>query len=406
MNVLEVKNMNTDTLIVVKSVSKKFCKDFKQSLWYGLTDLFFEFFGKKRKHELRKKEFWAVKDISFELKRGQCLGLIGHNGAGKSTLLKMLNGLIKPDEGSIEMNGKVGALIELGAGFNPILTGRENIFINGAILGFSKKEIDEKLKDIIDFSEISEFIDMPVQSYSSGMKVRLGFAVAAQLEPDILIIDEVLAVGDLNFRKKCIEKIDTLKKNTATIFVSHNLNQVERISDNILILDKGKNLYFGEINLGINKFYQINNNYNITSITFNSIDKIETIKEINIENTQDNNNLNLCVHISATENIKDVIIGIQIFNNNQTLIYAIRNIDNPNSPTININKGKIELNINLKNINLVGNKYNLNIACKSKNNAKIFEAKGYTLELLKENSKYYNMSSLVQFENEWTVYES
>ena len=144
---------------------------------------------------LRDGEFFAVKDVSFELRRGDCLGLLGHNGAGKTTLLKMLNGLIKPDAGSIMMRGRVGALIALGAGFNPILTGRENIYINGSVLGLTKKEIDAKIDEIIDFAEIREFIDMPVQSYSSGMAGRLGFAVATALDPDVLIVDEVLAVG-------------------------------------------------------------------------------------------------------------------------------------------------------------------------------------------------------------------
>ena len=144
---------------------------------------------------LRPGEFWAVKDVSFKLRRGECLGLIGHNGAGKTTLLKMLNGLIKPDAESITMRGRVGALIALGAGFNPILTGRENIYINGSVLGLTKKEIDAKIDEIIDFAEIREFIDMPVQSYSSGMAGRLGFAVATALDPDVLIVDEVLAVG-------------------------------------------------------------------------------------------------------------------------------------------------------------------------------------------------------------------
>ena len=192
--------MKNDVLVKVEGVSKKFCRNLKRSLWYGVKDISSELFGSTKNSQLRPKEFWAVDDVSFELKRGECLGLIGHNGAGKSTLLKMLNGLIKPDKGKITMKGRIGALIELGAGFNPILTGRENIYNNGAVLGFSKKEIDAKFDAIIEFAEIDDFIDTPVQNYSSGMKVRLGFAVAAQMEPDVLIIDEVLAVGDVGFR--------------------------------------------------------------------------------------------------------------------------------------------------------------------------------------------------------------
>jgi lipopolysaccharide transport system ATP-binding protein len=196
----EITKQTNEVLIRCEGLSKKFCKDFKRSLWYGIKDVTSSFSKKAQHHDvLRKDEFWAVKDISFELRRGECLGLIGHNGAGKSTLLKLLNGLITPDQGQVTMKGRVGALIELGAGFNPVLTGRENIYNNGAVLGFSKEEIDSKLEAIIDFSELRDFIDMPVQNYSSGMKVRLGFAVAAQMEPDILLIDEVLAVGDMGF---------------------------------------------------------------------------------------------------------------------------------------------------------------------------------------------------------------
>lgn len=229
-----------EVLVRVENLSKKFCRDLKRSLWYGVQDMANEVVGRSKKGVLRKDEFWAVKDVSFELRRGECLGLIGHNGAGKSTLLKMLNGLIKPDQGRIEMHGRVGALIELGAGFNPVLTGRENVYINGQVLGFSKKEIDEKYEAIVEFAEIKEFMETPVQSYSSGMKVRLGFAIAAQMEPDILIIDEVLAVGDLGFRLKCMNKIGELVAKSAVIFVSHSMPQVSRICTSCILLEKGK----------------------------------------------------------------------------------------------------------------------------------------------------------------------
>ena len=247
---------NNEILVKVDNVSKKFSRDLKKSLWYGLKDISGAMLGIKPKNKLRKSEFWAVKDISFTLRRGECIGLIGHNGAGKSTLLKVLNGLIPPDTGRIEMKGRVSALIELGAGFNPILTGRENIYNNGAVLGFSKKEIDDKLDAIIEFSEIADFIDSPVQNYSSGMKVRLGFAVAAQMEPDILIIDEVLAVGDLGFVLKCFNRIDAILQNTTIIFVSHSMPQVARICSQILLMDKGRAQYQGtNVSEGIDQYY-------------------------------------------------------------------------------------------------------------------------------------------------------
>jgi lipopolysaccharide transport system ATP-binding protein len=245
-----------EVLIKAENVSKKFAKDLKKSLYYGLTDVFSGLTRNKKLKTLRKDEFWSVKDVSFEVRRGECLGLIGHNGAGKSTLLKVLNGLIAPDEGTIKMYGKVGALIELGAGFNPILTGRENIYNNGAVIGFSKQEINAKLEKIIAFAELEEFIDMPVQNYSSGMKVRLGFAIVAQMEPDILLIDEVLAVGDLGFILKCFKRIDIILPNTAIIFVSHSMPMVSRICNEIILMDHGKVLFQGrEVSKGIDAYY-------------------------------------------------------------------------------------------------------------------------------------------------------
>ncbi len=230
----------SDVLVSVDNVSKKFCRSLKKSLWYGVKDMTTEIFGRNARHDkLRDSEFWANKDISFELKRGECLGLIGSNGAGKTTLLKMLNGLIKPDQGQIKMRGRLAALISLGAGFNPVLTGRENLYVNAAVLGLSKREIDEKFDEIVDFAEIDEFIDAPVQSYSSGMQVRLGFAVASTLSPDILILDEVLAVGDANFQSKCFQRIGKLVQNSAVILVSHYPHHIKKMCDNVMLLERG-----------------------------------------------------------------------------------------------------------------------------------------------------------------------
>lgn len=249
----------SETLIKVEGLSKKFCRNLKKSLWYGMRDIGSELAGRRHGIEgvLRPDEFWAVRDINFELKRGECLGLIGHNGAGKTTLLRMLNGLIKPDQGRIEMRGKVGALIALGAGFNPILTGRENIYINAAVLGMSKQVVDSKIDEIIDFAEIREFINSPVQTYSSGMSVRLGFAIAAILiEPDILLLDEVLAVGDIGFAIKCLNTVRRITNRSAVVFVSHNMQQISRFCTRVMVMSGGKVLIDSpEPSLGIDQYY-------------------------------------------------------------------------------------------------------------------------------------------------------
>ncbi len=247
-----------EILVKVEGVSKKFCRDLKKSLWYGIRDVMAELnpvaSTQSTQNELRSGEFWANRGISFELRKGECLGLIGHNGAGKTTLLKMLNGLIKPDQGQIEIRGRVGALIALGAGFNPILTGRENIYINGSILGLTIKEINEKMEEIIDFSEIGDFIDAPVQSYSSGMIVRLGFSIATALEPDVLILDEILAVGDVAFRAKCMKRMGQILDKAAVILVSHESHAISRYCDRAVLLDHGCLVFDGHPDEGLLRY--------------------------------------------------------------------------------------------------------------------------------------------------------
>ena len=249
--------LNPDTLVRVEGVSKRFCRSLKKSLWYGVQDIAGDLGWGNPARELRADEFWALKHISFELRRGECLGLIGHNGAGKTTLLRMLDGLIKPDQGRIEIRGRVGGLIALGAGFNPILTGRENIYVNASVIGVSKREVNKKFDEIVDFSGIHEFIDAPVQSYSSGMSVRLGFAVAAILiQPDVLLLDEVLAVGDIGFIIKCMNAIRQLSKNSAVIFVSHNMPFISWFCTRVMVLDQGRCLIdTNELGEGINEYY-------------------------------------------------------------------------------------------------------------------------------------------------------
>jgi len=251
-----VWNKDSELLIEVDQVSKKFCRDLKQSLFYGVQDIATELIGGNRNGaNLRKKEFWALKDISFQLRRGQALGLVGSNGAGKSTLLRIISGLIKPDTGRVEVRGRIAPLIALGAGFNPILTGRENIYANMSILGLSKQEIEERFPDVIDFSEIGDAIDAPVQTYSSGMAARLGFACAVHIEPDVLLIDEVLSVGDIKFKMKCHHRLALLReKGTAFILVSHNQYNILNVCETSLYLAKGQLILSGETETIIRKY--------------------------------------------------------------------------------------------------------------------------------------------------------
>lgn len=231
--------MMNDTVIRVENVSKKYCKELKHTMRYGIQDIAKNAIGlSSRSERLRDGEFWALNDVSFEVKKGESIGIIGANGSGKSTLLKLLNGIFMPDKGRIEISGKVGALIEVGAGFHPMLTGRENIYVNGSILGMSKKEIDKKFDEIVDFAGIGDFLDSPVKHYSSGMYVRLGFAVAVHCEPDILLVDEVLAVGDVQFQIKCFRKMANLKEMGKTIIlVSHDMGTIQRHTERAMLLE-------------------------------------------------------------------------------------------------------------------------------------------------------------------------
>lgn len=252
--------MDTGTAAVeLQHVSKRYCRSFRRSLFYGLCDVASELVGREGSVALlRRDEFWALQDVSFSVRPGECLGLIGHNGAGKTTALKILNGLIKPDRGIVTLRGRVGALIALGAGFNPVLTGRENIYVNGSVLGLTRSEIERKLDEIVEFSGVGDFLDAPVQGYSSGMQVRLGFSIAASLDPDVLLVDEVLAVGDVAFRRKCYQHMAQLmERGTALILVTHNLGQVLTLCERAVVLDRGRVAFDGPAAEAVSKAIEL-----------------------------------------------------------------------------------------------------------------------------------------------------
>lgn len=347
--------MNDEVLVKVEGVSKKYCRSLKRSMWYGVQDVTSEMLGRKGHHdELRKNEFWAVNDVSFELKRGECLGLIGPNGAGKSTLLKMLNGLIKPDKGRITMRGRIGALIELGAGFNPILTARENIYVNGSVLGFSRKEMDQKFDAIVDFAEIEEFIDTPVQSFSSGMKVRLGFAIAAQVEPDIMLIDEILSVGDAKFRAKCYGRLSNSKNEITTIFVSHSADQIARICSLGLYIEKGVEKYFGDTHQALAAYH---NNQKVLGSGF--LELLNPVSEFIVEPNKllidQGDSLTISAYLKTTETMSNLQARFSIFNDFGFVATDCQ------VPIDVIYKGQNTIRVVMKNLRLKKGFYSLSI---------------------------------------------
>jgi lipopolysaccharide transport system ATP-binding protein len=274
-----------DAVLSVRHVSKKFCRNLRRSMWYGMTDLGRHLLGLRpgavagehkdsasspsplannrqpipdsrfpipnnrqpiTNNQLRRDEFWALRDIDFDLKRGEVLGLIGSNGSGKSTLLRIITGVFPPDTGVVAYQGRIGGLIALGAGMHPHMTGRENIYLNGTILGLTRSEIAASFDAIVDFADIGDFLEAPVTTYSSGMHVRLGFAIAIHCIPNIVVLDEVLAVGDARFQRKCLDRVRDLRKDDKSfILVSHNMQNIEAMCDRVLLLDRGRPLRLG-----------------------------------------------------------------------------------------------------------------------------------------------------------------
>lgn len=262
-----------EVLVSIEHVSKKFCRHLRRSMAYGIADLSKNLLGlKPDTTTLRRSEFWALDDVNFDLRSGETLGIIGTNGSGKTTLLRLLTGIFPPDTGEIHVKGRVGALVAVGAGFHPHMTGCENIFLNGTILGMSRKEIQTKFAEIVDFAEIEDFLDAPVSTYSSGMRVRLGFSIALHCVPDILLVDEVLSVGDLGFRNKSLRRMYEYREQAnALIFVSHSLEQVRALCSRVIILDKGKVTYDGPTHEGCARYEELSRGKQLEEFSRNSL---------------------------------------------------------------------------------------------------------------------------------------
>jgi lipopolysaccharide transport system ATP-binding protein len=273
----------SDTVIRVENLGKKYIIGHqKQERYTSLRDVITDkvrSFGKvlsrkDQQEDPTHEEFWALKDVSFEVKQGDRVGIIGRNGAGKSTLLKILSRITEPTEGRISINGRVASLLEVGTGFHPELTGRENIFLNGAILGMDRVDIKRKFDEIVAFAEVEKFLDTPVKRYSSGMYVRLAFAVAAHLEPEILIVDEVLAVGDAQFQKKCLGKMkDVSGEGRTVLFVSHSMPTITSLCEKVILLDAGRVIEYGRASEVISRYY-----FNLESSKHHiDFSKVETV---------------------------------------------------------------------------------------------------------------------------------
>jgi lipopolysaccharide transport system ATP-binding protein len=286
-------------------------------------------------HNLQSKEkFWALDDVSFEVNQGDRIGIIGRNGAGKSTLLKILSRIVTPTKGRITIEGRVASLLEVGTGFHPELTGRENIFLNGSILGMSKSEIKNKYDEIVAFSEVEKFLDTPVKRYSSGMYVRLAFAVAAHLDPDVLIVDEVLAVGDAEFQKKCLGKMQDVstKQGRTVLFVSHNMGQISALCKDAILLDKGKVVMVDGASKVIQHYYTGSMQHTDSNLIFeDNVDKEIYIKSLSVVNEKEqlcnyfSHNEPICLktEINVNQYLKDVLLGIHVYDSLDRRIFTV-----------------------------------------------------------------------------------
>lgn len=356
-------------------ISKKFSLNLMSSIKYGIQDIALNIFGlSSNSWRLREGEFWAVDNVSFKVHEGETLGIIGPNGSGKSTILKMLNGIFMPDKGEINIKGRVGALIEIGAGFHPMLTGRDNIYVNGAILGMRKKEIDEKYDEIVGFADIGEFIDSPVKYYSSGMYVRLGFSIAAHMEPEILLIDEVLSVGDFSFQNKSLRRLGEIRESAnAVVFVSHNMEHVRTICDKVLVIDKGVPIFFGDADKAVAEYLGRMREKRLIALKkgerFESFGRLSSGEAVLTEYGLLNKRGNKTDKISFREDItfffdfelekdmEELFLSVAIYDEKGICCVGRLNTDNHKTRFYNVSKGKYRLIVRYKNPNLTPGVY-------------------------------------------------
>lgn len=372
--------------IRVKDLTKKY------KLYQKRSERLANVFGKEK----NIKEFYALKGVSFEIGKGECVGIIGHNGAGKSTLLKLLTGVAFPTSGEIEINGRLASMLELGSGFNPELTGMENIYFNGSLNGLTKEDIDSKLRDILDFADIGKFIDQPVKNYSSGMFARLAFAVAINVDPDILIVDEILSVGDVGFQVKCMEKFNEFKKKGKTIlYVSHGLGTVKKFCDRAIWLQKGQVVDDGNSVIVVERYYNLNfNPANIEQLKEHKSDIINSISvKSNVSEVEYHENINLGIEYDLISNaLKDPNIVLEFrktdyepgtTRGNDQFVCGINSKDNMKS--IPFNLGVNKLNVSLNRVNLVAGVYYIDFVLRDGDEEVYRKINAYSFTL---NDKY------------------
>jgi len=334
------------TAIKVNNLGKKYVIGTSINTYRTLRGTLSEQFSitRKQKKDGRLPEhIWALKDVNFEVKKGEVLGIVGRNGAGKSTLLKVLSRVTEPTTGSVEIHGRVGSLLEVGTGFHPELTGRENIYLNGAILGMKHKEIESKFDEIVDFAEVEKFMDTPVKRYSSGMYLRLAFAVAAHLEPEILVVDEVLAVGDAEFQRKCLGKMtDVAKQGRTVLFVSHNMSAILRLTEETLVIDKGSLLLRAPTSEAVD-FYlsrgltqegqrlwqsnEINKRSAFQPIALRVMDGKGNL----LDSVRSTESFNIDFEYTVKKNIKGLRVGIYLITSHGEFVFTSFDTDDPKS---------------------------------------------------------------------------
>ncbi|MDV5115911.1 ABC transporter ATP-binding protein [Clostridium perfringens] len=372
--------------IRVKDLTKKY------KLYQKRSERLANAFGKEK----NIKEFYALKGVSFEISKGECVGIIGHNEVGKSTLLKLLTGVAFPTSGEIEINGRLASMLELGSGFNPELTGMENIYFNGSLNGLTKEEIDGKLKDILEFADIGNFIEQPVKNYSSGMFARLAFAVAINVDPDILIVDEILSVGDVGFQVKCMEKFNEFKKKGKTIlYVSHGLGTVKKFCDRAIWLQKGEVVDDGNSVIVVERYYNLNfNPANIEQLKDHKSDIINSIAvKSNTKNVEYLEKLDLEVEYDLISNdLKDPNIVLEFrktdyepgtTRGNDQFVCGINSKDNIKNIPFNLGVNKLKVSLN--KVNLVAGVYYIDFVLRDGEEEVYRKINGYSFTL---NDKY------------------